>query len=84
MNLSLRGYARLTRELITMADDLTGGKIVFVLEGGYDLEVLANGVRNVAHALLREDEISDPLGVQHQVDLDITDLIDRIVTIHNL
>ena len=84
MNLSLNGYAQLSRELISMADSLCDGRIVFALEGGYDLNVVAGGVRNVAHALLREDLIVDEMGVKNQYDLDMSDLIERIKTIHQL
>jgi acetoin utilization deacetylase AcuC-like enzyme len=62
MNLSLTGYAYLTRELIHMAEKHCNGKIVFVLEGGYNLQALAHGVCNIAHALLGDDVIHDPLG----------------------
>ncbi|MAS34605.1 MAG: histone deacetylase [Anaerolineaceae bacterium] len=62
MQLSLAGYANLTRQLMAMAQEVCDGKIVFVLEGGYNLDVLAHGVRNVAHALLGDSDVSDPIG----------------------
>jgi acetoin utilization deacetylase AcuC-like enzyme len=62
MALSLGGYATITRQLIAMAEQFCGGKIVFVLEGGYNLDVLAHGVRNIAHLLLGDTDLSDPLG----------------------
>jgi acetoin utilization deacetylase AcuC-like enzyme len=62
MRLTLQGYTHLARELVQMADDLCGGKIVFIMEGGYDLKSLGHGMRNIAHVLLGEDEISDPYG----------------------
>jgi acetoin utilization deacetylase AcuC-like enzyme len=62
MRLSLTGYAHLTHELMRMADTYCDGKIAFVLEGGYNLQALAHGVRNTAHALLGDNDISDPLG----------------------
>ena len=40
MQLSLAGYDHLARECLRMAERLCGGKIVFVMEGGYDLEAL--------------------------------------------
>ncbi|MGD8997236.1 MAG: histone deacetylase, partial [Anaerolineae bacterium] len=55
MNLSLTGYAHVQRELVRMADQLCEGRIVFTLEGGYQLEALAYGVSNACHALLGED-----------------------------
>lgn len=62
MRLSLAGCAHFTRELIAMAASLCDGKIVFVLEGGYNLDALAHGVRNIAHLLLGDSAVSDPLG----------------------
>lgn len=84
MRLSLTGYAQLTRELIAMARSLCDGKIVFVLEGGYDLQALGHGVRNIAHALLDDDEISDPLGRRDANAKAIMPLIDQISQLHNL
>jgi acetoin utilization deacetylase AcuC-like enzyme len=84
MRLTLTGYAHLTRELIRMAEELCDGKIVFLLEGGYDLNALAHGVRNIAHALLGDDTISDPLGGQSGSEPDISDLIESIRELHQL
>jgi acetoin utilization deacetylase AcuC-like enzyme len=85
MNLSLTGYAYLTRELMRMADKHCNGKIVFVLEGGYHLRALAHGVRNIAHALLGDDDISDPLGPSPQQREPATAaLIAEIKRIHQL
>lgn len=62
MQLSLGGYARIARELVAMAEELCGGRIVFTLEGGYHLDVLAHGVLNAFYALLGEETVSDPFG----------------------
>jgi len=62
MQLSLAGYDHLARECLRMAERLCGGKVVFVMEGGYDLGALAHGWRNITRALLGSDEISDPYG----------------------
>jgi acetoin utilization deacetylase AcuC-like enzyme len=84
MRLTLNGYAHLTRELMRMADELCGGKIVFVMEGGYDLTALGHGVRNIAHALLREDVISDPYGEAGGKDPDIGGVIEQVQKTHAL
>ena len=84
MRLSLAGYAHLTRELMAMAAELCAGKIVFVMEGGYDLEALGHGMRNIAHALLGEDEISDPFGARDGNEPDVKPLIDRLKQTHGL
>lgn len=62
MQLSLGGYARIARELVAMAGELCAGRIVFTLEGGYHLDVLAHGVLNAFYALLGEETVSDPFG----------------------
>lgn len=62
LRLSLPGYAHLSAELKRMAKELCNGRIIFILEGGYDLTVLAHGVLNVAHVLLGDSDLSDPLG----------------------
>lgn len=85
MGLSLAGYDHITRELIKMAQKLCGGKIVFALEGGYNLEALGHGVRNIAHALLDDSTLSDPLGRgAHQREPEIEPLIARLHKIHRL
>ena len=82
MNLSLTGYANITRELIYMADELCGGKIIFTLEGGYDLDALKYGVANVARALLRDDQVEDPLGIRSSHEPNVSGLIATLKQIH--
>lgn len=84
MRLTHPGYAYLTRELTQLADELCEGKIVFVMEGGYDVLALAHGMRNIAHVLLSEDEISDYYGEANGHDPDIEPLIEQILEIHDL
>jgi acetoin utilization deacetylase AcuC-like enzyme len=85
MHLTLSGYAHMTRELIQMARAHCDGKIVVVLEGGYDLDVLSHGVQNIAHALLGDDTISDPLGPGPQRTAPvIAPLIAEVKHIHRL
>ncbi len=62
MRLSLAGYDRLARECLRAAKELCGGRIAFVMEGGYDLKVLAHGWLNIARMLLGSDNIGDPYG----------------------
>ena len=76
--LSLRGYAEITRKLIDYAQALCAGRILFVLEGGYHLDVLTTGVINVFHALLGDDVVHDPFGRMPQDEADIGDLLARL------
>ena len=44
LRLTAAGYAELTRIVVAMADRHAGGRLVSVLEGGYDLGALARSV----------------------------------------
>ena len=83
MRLSLSGYDMLARECIKMANQVCDGNIIFVMEGGYDLKALAHGWRNIAHALLGEDELSDPYG-NAPSSLPLDDIRAEIVPIQRL
>lgn len=85
MQLSLAGYARIARELVAMAEELCAGRIVFTLEGGYHLDVLAHGVLNVFYALLGEETVSDPLGPPFPAsEPDIAGLIQKVKEVHKI
>jgi acetoin utilization deacetylase AcuC-like enzyme len=61
MRLSIAGYVQIVERLAALADELSGGRLALVLEGGYSLEALAYGTLAVARAL-RGDVWDDPLG----------------------
>jgi len=84
MLLSITGYARLARILKAIADELCDGRIVFVLEGGYKLEVLSHCVLNVFHVLMGEDEVVDPLGPSPHEEHPVDELVARLRELHGL
>jgi acetoin utilization deacetylase AcuC-like enzyme len=84
MQLSLAGYDRLARMLVTAARELCAGRIVFVLEGGYNLQVLGQGWANVARALLGDEAPGDALGPARQPEPPVDLLVDRIRQVHKL
>lgn len=45
LGLSTAGYAMLSRGLAALAEEHCQGRIVFLLEGGYDADNVANGIR---------------------------------------
>ena len=51
LGLSTRGFYEVSKKLVETADEFCGGRIVFVLEGGYDPANVANGVASVFDAL---------------------------------
>ena len=84
LTLSLVGYAWLARTLVALADDLCGGRIVFVLEGGYHSDVLPNGVLNTFYALLGDSTIMDPLGPSPWPEPEIDAYVASLRQLHNL
>ena len=52
MNLSGEGYREMTRVVAGLADELCGGRLAFVLEGGYAPSGLEEGTEAVVEALL--------------------------------
>jgi acetoin utilization deacetylase AcuC-like enzyme len=85
MRLTLTGYDQLARSVIAMADELCGGRVVFVMEGGYNVTALGSGMCNLAHRLLKDANFDDPLGdapPSHEPDLSA--LIAQIARLHQL
>ena len=63
LGLSTAGYFTLAQKVVALADEYCDGKIVFVLEGGYDPMNVANGAGGVFDALSRRKlshEAHDP------------------------
>ena len=84
IGLTLTGYDWLVRNLISLAGDVCNGNIIFVLEGGYNLKVLAPGVGNTFRALLGDTAVHDPLGISPWVEPDVTALLSQLKKIHAL
>ncbi|NDJ52915.1 MAG: histone deacetylase [Chloroflexi bacterium] len=84
LQLDLGGYQQLTQQLITMANELSEGRIAFVLEGGYDVEALAYGMLNVAHALQGRDSLLDPIGACEMPSRPTDELVGRLREQHQL
>lgn len=83
--LTLDGFSHLNRELIAMAKTLCKGRIVFVMEGGYNLQAIGAGVANIARDLLGITPIDDPLGKRGNMnEPDIKHLIATVKGIHGL
>ncbi len=83
-NLSIAGYGALARTLVELARAQCDGRIVFTLEGGYNLPALAHGVAATFRALLGDAEIPDPLGQSPRASRDIGDYVEQLKGVHRL
>ena len=84
LNLSLSGYDWISRGLIKTAESVSKGKIIFFLEGGYNLQVLSDGVANSIRALLGIEYFKDPLGKLSEPEGDVEIVVYDLIKIHNL
>ena len=84
LNLSLAGYNWISKKLIETAKKICNDKIVFFLEGGYNLNVLSYGVANSISRLLGIDYFEDPIGKSTQAEPDVEKEINELLKIHNL
>lgn len=62
MRVSVQGFAQMATILKKLAAELCQGRLVFTLEGGYNLQVVACSIKAVFDVLLGHPEIDDPLG----------------------
>ena len=62
MKVTITGFARMAMILKELAAELCQGRLVFTLEGGYNLRVVAHSIKAVFGVLLGNSEIDDPLG----------------------
>lgn len=84
ISLSLGGFAHLCKTLCDLSDELCDGKLVAILEGGYDLEALSYGVLNMLHIMQGEYAIEDPIGQSPDVEDRADKIIDLVKRTHGL
>ncbi len=84
MGLSLSGYFWISQQLNDIAAKLCSSRIVFTLEGGYNLKVLSAGVANSIRVLLKLNYFDDLLGQSPFTAPNISNIIKELKTIHQL
>ncbi len=62
MRVTVTGFVQMAIILKELAAELCQGRLVFTLEGGYNLRVVASSIRAIFDMLLGNSEIEDPLG----------------------
>jgi acetoin utilization deacetylase AcuC-like enzyme len=80
MDLSYAGYRAMANQMRALADDLCGGRIAYVLEGGYALSGVREGARAVLESLV-ETSASD-LPRELEAGSRLISIIDDVVAVH--
>ncbi len=85
LELSVDGYGWLMATAKKLAEELCDGRVVCVLEGGYDLTALPWCVRRTIEALAGEELTPDPLGaLSPDVRFDLDELVATYREAHGL
>ncbi len=84
LQFTVAGFYHLAANLVSIVDRECGGRIVFVLEGGYDPEALIASILGVFHALAGLSLPEDPLGPAPRPESEASGAIERAAAIHGL
>jgi acetoin utilization deacetylase AcuC-like enzyme len=84
LGLSTRGYYNMSKKLVEIAEEFCDGKIVFVLEGGYDPRNVANGAAAVFDALTNSQLTDDADDPSPYADVDHGSRIQEILKWHDI
>jgi len=86
MQVTVTGFAQMAGIIKDLADELCRGRLVFTLEGGYNLQALAFSVAATFKVLLGSDEVEDALDKPHYLIgvPDIAPIIKLVREIHQL
>jgi len=84
LTLDTRGYYQLTRTLVRLAEEYCQGRIMFVLEGGYDPLALKDNIQACLAGLSGHGDYADHYGSGPGVKPPVDSLIDQIIQIHHL
>jgi len=84
LGVSAEGFYTISRGLVELAGELCAGKIIFVLEGGYDPLNVASGVEAVFAGLTGSPGAADPYGAFPRAEPEIESRVAIVRKFHNL
>jgi len=84
LTLDTKGYFEITQHLADLAEAYCGCRMMFVLEGGYDLVALKDNIQASLAALTGNEKYEDHYGKGPNVSPDIEPLIEELKKIHSL
>jgi hypothetical protein len=82
MNVTEEGFAGLTRIMLRVAAESCGGKLVMVLEGGYNPSALENSVREVLRELTGLRRTDTHRLSQSADTARVNDVLRRMIKVH--
>ena len=82
MELSINGYRTMANTMRALADDYCGGRIAYVLEGGYALSGVREGARAVLESLVAEETPELAVAVDLVPGSTLRGLVERVAEVH--
>jgi len=84
LTLDTTGYFLIAQSLVRMADALCQGRLIFVLEGGYDPLALKDNIGACLAAMGAHNDFDDHYGSGPDPNVDVNPLIDQIINQHHI
>lgn len=84
LSLDTKGIFSLSKDLVVLADSFCDGKIVFVLEGGYDPLALKDNLQGSLAALSGNNDYPDHYGKGPDVNVNIKSELERLRKTHKI
>ncbi len=84
LTLNTKGFFQMAKKLVKLAEEICGGKMMFVLEGGYDPVALKDNIQCSLAAMSRHGSFPDHYGKGPNVSPDIDQLIIDLQNTHQL
>jgi acetoin utilization deacetylase AcuC-like enzyme len=81
---SLTGFAEMVSGLCQLSEEFCNGRMVCILEGGYDLPALSYGVLNTFKLLRGHEQVEDPFGRDSSKETDMSRVMDAVKALHQL
>jgi acetoin utilization deacetylase AcuC-like enzyme len=84
LTLDTQGFYHLAQSLVKLADQYCHGRVMFVLEGGYDPQALKDNIQACLAALCEQNSYPDHYGKAPGYEADISGLITKLINRHHL
>ena len=84
ITLDTESFYQMTRMLVQLADELCQGRLMYVLEGGYDPVALADNIAACLAAMCGHQYQQDHFGKSLSLAIDISERVQQVIRLHRI
>lgn len=84
LTLDTEGYFQITRILVELADELCEGRLMYVLEGGYDPIAMKDNIEACLAAMCGHSYHHDHYGKSPELTIGVSELIHQLIHLHHI